>query len=230
MYKLSNLASVKMDLRDVLYVSYLVPSTRIRPLVPSALPLASIDDRVFVSLVAMQCRRVHLSALKWPVFNYDQLNLRTYVIDPQTGKPAVYFFKSGVSSRFIPAATRLFGIPWQRISFALRIEGSGINNIDTYRASGHWYGDIDIEMQTSADINRDAATVEHITGPMAGFIGKGNRLKRIDIEHKALEIRALSLSRIKFQLPVEEGLLLESELGSPDSVLMVPVSKFTIHI
>lgn len=230
MSRLAELISVKMDLRDVLYVSYLVPSTRIRPLVPSALPLASIGDGVFVSLVAMQCKRVHLSALKWPSFNYDQLNLRTYVFDPQTGKPAVYFFKSGVSSRFIPMATRILGIPWQRISFALRIEGSDINNVDKYRASGHWYGDIDIEMQTSADINRDAATVEHITGPMAGFIGNGNRLKKIDIEHKALEIRALSLSRIKFRLPVEAGLLLESELGSPDSVLMVPVSKFTIHI
>jgi hypothetical protein len=219
-----------MDLRDVLYVSYRVPTTRVRPLVPSALPLASIGDGVFVSLVAMQCKRVHLSALKWPSFNYDQLNLRTYVFDPQTGKPAVYFFKSGVSSRFIPMATRILGIPWQRISFALRMESSGINNIDKYRALGHWYGDIDIEMQMSASSSPDAATVEHITGPMAGFIGNGNRLKRIDIEHKALEIRALSLSRIKFQLPVEAGILLESELGSPDSVLMVPVSKFTIHI
>jgi len=219
-----------MDLRDVLYISYRVPSTRIRPLVPSALPLASIDDRVFVSLVAMQCRQVHISSLKWLGFNYDQINLRTYVIDPETGKPAVYFFKSGVSSRFISMATRIIGIPWQRISFALRIESSGINNIDKYRASGHWYGDIDIEMQTSGDINQDMSTVEHITGPRAGFIGSGDSLKRIDIEHKALEIRALSLSRFKFSLPVEAGLLQESELESPNSVLMVPVSKFTIHI
>jgi hypothetical protein len=230
MTKLSNLISVNMDLRDVLYISYRVPLTRVRPLVPSVLPLASIDGSVFVSLIAMQCRRVHLSVLKWPSFNYDQLNMRTYVTDPETGKPAVYFFRSGVSSRIIPIATRIAGVPWQHISFDLYMEGAGTDNVKKYKASGYWAGNIDIEMETSADNKLDAETVEHVTGPMAGFIGSGNNLKRIDIEHKNLEVRRLSLSHIKFRLPIDAGILEESELESPDSVLMIPLSRFTIHI
>jgi hypothetical protein len=95
MANLPKVLSIKMDLHNLLYVSYLVPVDRIRLLVPSELKLASFNHKVFVSIVAMQCRRVHLFDLKWPSLSYDQLNLRTYVIDPKTGKPAVYFFKSG---------------------------------------------------------------------------------------------------------------------------------------
>jgi len=177
----------------------------------------------------MQCRRVHLFDLKWPSFNYDQLNLRTYVIDPKTGKTAVYFFKSGISSKIIPAVTSILGIPWAHISFNLLTERSD-SGTDFYRAIGNWNGEIEILMKSSAAKDSNAAVIEHITGPMAGFIGRGKRLKRIAIEHKVLNVRTLSLSRIRFNLPVEAGLLVAPELDKPDSVLIVPESQFTVYI
>jgi len=225
----SHLLTVKMDLHNVLYVSYLVPVDRLRPLVPSELTLAAAKDRVFLSIVAMQCRKVHLLNLEWPSFNYDQLNLRTYVFDPETGGPAVYFFKSGVSSSFIPAATRILGIPWERISFDLITEHSD-SGTDCYKAVGNWNGEIEIQMKSSATKDSDAAVIGSITGPLAGFIGSGNNVKRIAIEHKVLDVRTLSLLRIRFPLPVEAGLLAASELDKPDSVLIVPESQFFVFI
>ena len=226
---LPQLLTIKMDLHNLLYLSYLVPADRLRPLVPSWLTLDSLENKVFLSIVAMQCRRVHLSHLQWPNFGYDQLNLRTYVIDPITGNPAVYFFQSGVSSKIIPAATRILGIPWAHISFNLLTERSA-DGTDFYRAIGNWNGEIEILMKSSLIKNTQDNIIRHITEPMAGFIGGGKKLKRIVIEHKVLDVRFLSLSQIKFNLPVDTGLLAASELDKPDSVLIVPQSRFSVFI
>ena len=44
--------SVEMELYDILYLSYLLPVSRVRPLVPDILPLATVGgDRVFFSVV-----------------------------------------------------------------------------------------------------------------------------------------------------------------------------------
>ncbi|SEM44671.1 Uncharacterized conserved protein (COG2071) [Syntrophus gentianae] len=223
------LLTIKMDLHNVLYVSYLVPVDRVRPVVPSELTLAASKGRVFLSIVAMQCRNVHLSRLEWPGFNYDQLNLRTYVLDPKTGNPSVYFVKSGVSSTFIPFATRILGIPWERITFDLLKERSEEGE-DFYKAIGNWNGDIEIWMKPSDMKGLDRTVIESITGPRVGFIGRGGSVKRIAIEHKVLDVRRLSLLRIRFPLPVEAGLLSASELENPDSVLIVPESQFSVYI
>ncbi len=226
---LPQLLTIKMDLHNLLYLSYLVPADRLRPLVPSWLTLDSLENKVFLSIVAMQCRRVHLSHLQWPSFGYDQLNLRTYVIDPITGNPAVYFFQSGVSSKIIPAATRLLGIPWAHISFNLLTERSA-DGTDFYRAIGNWNGEIEILMKSSLIKNTQDNIIRHITEPMAGFIGGGKKLKRIVIEHKVLDVRFLSLSQIKFNLPVDAGLLAAAELDKPDSILIVPQARFSVFI
>jgi len=220
---------VKMDLQNVLYLSYLVPVARLRPLVPSELRLNAAGNGVFLSIVAMQCRKVHLSFLGWPSFSYDQLNLRTYVIDPKTGDPAVYFFRSGVSSNLIPVATRLLGIPWERISFSLAAEQDG-SGADFYKAAGDWNGEIEIQMKSAPAEDSDATVIDVITGPLAGFIGSGERLKRIAIKHQVLDVRRLSLLQIRFPLPVEAGLLAAPELEKPDSVLIVPESQFSVFI
>jgi len=220
---------VKMDLQNVLYLSYLVPVDRLRPLVPPGLRLNATGSAVFLSIVAMQCRKVHLSFLGWPSVSYDQLNLRTYVIDPKTGDPAVYFFRSGVSSNLIPVATRLLGIPWERISFSLAAEQDG-SGADFYKATGDWNGEIEIQMKSAPAEDSDATVIDVITGPLAGFIGSGERLKRIAIKHQVLDVRRLSLLQIRFPLPVEAGLLAAPELEKPDSVLIVPESQFSVFI
>ena len=86
------IARVEMSLHHVLYVSYLVPESRVRQLVPEALPLAVVErDNVFISVVILQSTRVRLSSLPFPKFTYNQVNIRTYVLDPHSGQHAVFF-------------------------------------------------------------------------------------------------------------------------------------------
>lgn len=223
---IAGLTSIRMGLTNVLYISYLVPSIRIRPLVPSFLSLATNQaDQVYLSFVAMKCNRVRLAALPWPRFDYDQLNLRTYVIDPNTGEPAVYFFRSGVSLGVIPLLTRILGIPWEKIAFKM-----DFTSRPRYRASGHWLGDINCEIDAPAGVLPAESVIEHLTGPMRGFIGSEGKVRSFRIDHRTLEIQPALLRSIEFPLPVKEGLIMESELRYPDTVLIVPRAEFTIYL
>ena len=113
--------SVEMLLRDMLYVSYLVPGSRVRPMVPDSLPLATVDGtNVFVSLVIFRGKTAALSLLPSPRFPFDQVNVRTYVTDPVTGKPAVYFVNCGISNGLITFLYGLFsGMPVEHIPYSI---------------------------------------------------------------------------------------------------------------
>jgi len=222
----SRLTTVKMDLESLIYISYLVPVERIRSFVPPVLPIASNDEeQAYVSFVAMKCRRVRLSGICWPSFNYDQLNLRTYVTDPHTGVPAVYFLNSGVSLVIIPIITRLITIPWEKVIFNLYPISD-----TTYRASGNWLGEINFEIKTQADHAPKKSVVQHLTGPMIGFIGTESKLRKFRINHRSLEVKPAVLTSISFSLPVEKGLLTKNELQGPASVLMVPKAEFIVYL
>jgi hypothetical protein len=215
-----------MDLYDVIYISYLVPMARIHHFIPPILSLAVDEsERTYVSFVAMRCRRVKLSIFPWPCFHYDQLNLRTYVIDPITDTPAVYFFRSGVSLGIVPMLTRIISIPWERITFQL-----DENYSSRYYASGNWLGELYFEIELSTEGVQEKSIIDHLTGPMIGFMGSQNKLRRFKITHQALEVQSAVLRKIRFPLPVEKGLVMDSELQKPDSVLIVPEAKFTVYL
>jgi uncharacterized protein YqjF (DUF2071 family) len=133
--------SVTMKLCDILYLSYLVPASRIRPFVPEILPMAYIDDRVFISIVIFHSSGVRLVNLPFLRFDYNQINLRTYIKDPQTKNHGVYFFCSGITSATIFFLSRFLNLPWENYNFLLsqnvirRTIMPGISLQETGRAS-----------------------------------------------------------------------------------------------
>lgn len=220
------MAKVRINLHNVIYISYLVPADRIRSCVPPVLKLAADENNnVYVSFVAMECRQARLSAFPFVKFSYYQLNLRTYVSDPKTGKNSVYFFKSGVSLGLIPVLTRLMGIPWEKISFSLSKGYDG-----KYYATGYWVGDFSFEIGTTIPKNLNHTTVSHITNPMTGFIGSEGKTKCFRIYHKSLKVQPAVLNDIKFSLPEDKGFITNKELHNPDSVLIVPEAEFIIFL
>jgi hypothetical protein len=237
MASISDLASLKMTLRHVSYVSYLVPVSRVRRVVPAVLALSAIDSQsVFVSVVAMRCHRVRLAGLPWPRFNYRQLNLRTYVVDPVSGGNAVYFLKSGVTSAVVSTLTTLVGLPWQHIEFEFEAAGED-GEIPVGRASGHWNGNLVISVEESPSGPRDPApfdnpraAIEHLTAPLVGFIGPEGRTKRFEIRHRALDVRWGALRELHFPPLGSLGLVGEEDTGQPHSVLMVPEAEFTVRL
>jgi uncharacterized protein YqjF (DUF2071 family) len=232
---LSGLMSVRMILRHVVYVSYCVPASRMRLLVPRALSLSEVEpERSFVSVVAMRCRDVRLAGLPRPRFDYRQLNLRTYVTDPVSGGNAVYFLRSGVTSRAISRLTSLIGLPWERIQFELNAGGAGGRGLH-FEASGRWTGEISISARESQVKTGDMSpfdsvesAVDHLTGPLVGFIGSEGHARRFEIRHRPLEVLSGTLGQLRFPLLDSTGLVEASEMQKPQNVLLVPEAEFTV--
>jgi hypothetical protein len=236
MKQLARLVWVKMTLHHVLYVSYLVPAARVRPYVPETLALSTLaGDRVFVSVVSMKCNGVRMTAFPRPAFNYSQLNVRTYVRDSQTGKPAVYFLHSGVSSTAVSSLTRLFGLGWQKVIVAVQTSHSQDGRYEDYVADGYWNGDIKISAgepdraeKAVEPMENWQSLVEHLTAPLIGFGGPKGNSKRFEIIHRPLEVRAGELRGIKSELLRSMNLVDDAGLEEPHSVLLVPQAEFTV--
>jgi hypothetical protein len=235
---LSRLMRVQMELRHVLYLNYLVPAPRVRPLVPELLPLAIVDlNRVFVSVVILRSEGVRATLLPFPCFNYNQINVRTYVIDPQSGKQAVCFLKSGVTSALVSFLTRTIGIPWQHIALDMKVETDEVTNYASYEIAGNWDGEFSVKVQGTplpplqiSPFDDTESAVNYLVRPLIGFFGKGDEATRFGIRHPEINPCAGSLSSIHFPFLNSLNIIEEKEIGNPQSVLFVPEAQFYIYL
>lgn len=232
-----HLMRIDMILHHVLYLTYEIPAIDLRPFVPMSLSLATAgENRAFVSVVVLQCRNVRASWLPFPRFNYNQMNLRTYVKDPATGEQAVYFLRSAVTSPLVSIMTRTIGIPWEQAVLDLKVFPRKGENDLGYDLTGNWHGDVRVRAEALAPLPGAmppfAATAEAIRFlllPMTGFFGK-NRVKGFRITHPALQPQALKLREIKGPFFSNMPLLKETDWNGPHSVLYVPEATFRIFL
>ena len=225
---------IRMTLDHVLYISYAVPAIKLRELVPEPLQLATLGkDIAFISIVILRSTRVRLKILPLIQFNYNQLNIRTYVIDPISGQQAVYFLRSGVTSSVISFMTRMSGIPWQLVN--LNIEANPYQETASYLARGHWYGDYYLSCQLFGEDtkkillfeNRKKA-VDFLIRPLIGFIGDNRRLGRFNIQHLEVEPETWQLTELDFPLFSDLGVV--DEPNKPHSVFFLPTADFSIYL
>ena len=231
---ISRLFCVKMTLRDVIYISYALPTRTLRPLVPDILPLATVEgDVAFISLVILRSTKVRLAAFPLLKFDYIQFNIRTYVIDPISGRFGVYFIKSGITSRFISILTNTIGIPWESIKLATDVkmaEGSG--SVSVY---GNWEGPFSIRTQYKAGLTvlqpffRDTkSAVDFLIRPLVGFAGDDRRLSRFTIQHP--EVKPENWSLLELDCPLFQKLVPIDDLTRPQSVFYLPTADFSIFL
>jgi len=228
--------TVLMDIYDVLYLSYLVPDERLRPAVPEAVGFAARSQgRTIISLVLFHSRNVRASFLPFLRFSYDQANVRTYVLDPLTGAPSVFFLKSGITSRLVSAATRLLGIPWKSISMS--IETMPVSGpFEEYAARGHFEGDFRIRVTPEPSppclelFRSPDEAVRFLTGPTTGFYGSSGGLVRFEVEHSPVTPVMGKVSAIECPVLVSSGLVTGEELGAPLSALMARHGRFRVSM
>jgi Uncharacterized conserved protein (COG2071) len=229
----SRLLCVRMTLQDVIYVTYALHARTLQPLVPKALKLAAVgDDVAFISLVVLRSTRVRLSSLPVFRFNYKQFNIRTYVIDPISKQPAVYFIRSGVTSRFISLATNALGIPWERIE--IKTDFSSAEEVRTVKISGDWEGYFSIKAQAEANsltlpsyFQDRKSAVDFLIRPLIGFSGDSRRLVRFTIQHPEVQPESWVLEGLDCPLFTK---LVAIDTNNPHSVFYLPVADFSIYL
>jgi hypothetical protein len=230
--------SVEMALWDLLYVSYLIPAARLRASVPDSLSPAILDgDKVFISLVIFRTTDVRVVGLPAVRFAYSQVNLRTYVVDPMTGKPAVLFLRSGITSRVMALATGLLRVPWENIPFSLKAEQDRDDRYIRYSAQGNWEGFLEIEAAEEgacpARINPFSGPEEgirYLTAPTVGLYHRDGRMIRFEVLHSEIRPREGRVLNIRFPLLTDSGVLTETEIRQPDCVLLAPSALFRVYL
>jgi hypothetical protein len=227
---------IKMVLKNVIYISYLVPLENVRPFIPALLPLAIVErNSVFVSVVIIRCTRVHLKFVPIPQFDYYQFNVRTYVTDPYTGRQAVYFLKSGVTSSLISQFTRPFGLSWQHIDLITYIEES--NDYTHFDVKGYWNGDVSVHINSEkpADFTVEPFSstneaVNYLIRPLIGFYQWGNRTGRFEIRHPEVSPDVMKLDFLNICMLEEMSIFRSTNLLIPHNVFHVREAQFSIYL
>lgn len=236
---LKRLLSVEMLLRDMLYVSYLIPHDRLRRFLPPVLKPAVVDgENVFVTLVIFRGKTSGAATIPTPRIPFDQVNIRTYVIDPVTNKPSVYFIHCGISGGLITFLYHtLSGMPVEHTPFSIMSEKSGNGNYVRYRVSGNWNGPftIDAEEISPALVSlspfpsvQDA--IDYLIDPLVGFYSDGPNLRRLQVYHDPLVPRVCKPGNIIFPYLSELGIVPGHEIALPHSVLLIPFTPFLIYL
>ncbi len=237
--EMRRLISVEMELRDMLYVSYLLPAGRVRPFVPSQLSLALIGKEcVFVSLVAFRGTTKAVSILPSPPFPFAQLNIRTYVIDPITNKPAVYFINCGISSPFITFLYRIIsGMPVEATPFTINTIVDHAGRYTNYSLTGNWHGELSVEAREDPEPLSGLPPFPHLGDafayliePRVGYYGAPEFLQRLSIFHPPLIPRKCVPGEIRFPYLESIGLMNKGEIMFPHSTLLVPLTPFLIYL
>jgi len=230
--------SVAMDIYDVLYLSYLIPESKVRPYIPEPLTPAGLHDgMVYLSVVCFHSKDVRVAGFPFIKFSYDQINIRTYVKDPGSGKNGVLFLHSGITSPVIAFSTNILGFPWENIPFRLRAVKDGNNRYMEYRATGTWRGIIDISVKEDAaspacnDLPPDFInTVQYITSPGIGFYNTRGGVLRFEVKHTEIKPHIGNILHIDFPFLISSGLLMQHEMGKPDNILIADKATFTIFL
>ena len=153
--------------------------------------------------------------------------------DPVSGKNAVYFINSGVTSRFISLVTRISGIPWRFIDLETEVDTQ--KEKDSYVASGYWEGKFSLIAQIFSNDSKNTlffenrkAAVDFLIRPLIGFVGDNRRLGRFTIQHPEVEPQFCILTGLDF--PLFTGMGIVDELDKPHSVFFLPMADFSIYL
>lgn len=101
------------DIRDVIYINYIVPADRLEPLVPQGLKLERIGkEQEFAMFTFLTYRHGHfgpvmLRALSQCLPSPVQSNWRIHVIEPKSGRRAVTFITTAIDDTACALAARL---------------------------------------------------------------------------------------------------------------------------
>lgn len=239
MAKRRDAPSVLMQLKDMLYVNYLVPQERLAGFLPGQLRPAVVDEgKVFLSLVIFKGNTAKAFGIPAPPIPFDQVNIRTYVVDPYSGKTAVYFIKCGIRGRFVTFMYKtLSGMPVEHCLFRITAGTDGDGNEGSYRVEGNWHGRLEIAAVETCPVLAGLEpfgsvedALQYLTDPLTGFYHANGGLRRLEIFHEPLKPKVFRAKHVDFTYLEGLGLLGPGEIGLPHDLLMVPSTPFEIFL
>lgn len=230
--------SLEMILYDVLYISYLVPAARVRPRVPSELPLDVVeDDKVFLSVVMGFVREAKAARLPSPRFTYYQLHVCTYVRHPRTGEHATYHLLGGMTAQGAARVARALGMNVMPVSLTITPDRDERLRYRGYHMRGRWDGEMAVDADEVAPklealppfpSAKDA--VIYLTDSLVTLFGPSGRVRAMSLWHPRFQPRVAQVSTLSLPILKHLDLLDPEEMAHPHNVLLVPREHRLVHL
>lgn len=176
---------------NVLFFHWEVSADVLRPLVPKALNIDTLNGKAYISVVAFTMQKIrakNLPAIKF-ISDFDEVNVRTYIDNGH--KKGVYFLNIEAEkplSVFIAKA--LSGLPYEKANIR--------RTHNQYSSSNPKKG---FYLDTGFDILApvtEKTTLDHwLTERYCLYLNKDERLYQYDIHHKEWEIKNVAVKRLK---------------------------------
>ncbi len=169
---------------------------------------------------------------------FDQVNIRTYTIDPVTEKPSVYFIHCGISGGLITYLYRaLSGMPVEHTPFSIKSEKAKDGVYVRYDVSGRWHGlfTIDAEEVSNAltalsPFPNVQNAIDYLIDPLVGFfIRMALSCARLEIPLFLIP-RVCKPAKIIFPYLHSTCIVPENEIAIPHSILLIPFTPFLIYL
>lgn len=203
--------------RDLLFLHWAMDPRIIEKKIPCDLKLDTHDGKAWVGIVPFSMRNVRprfLPAIPF-ISNFEELNLRTYVVD-SFGRPGVWFFSLDSSDKLATwIAKKFFHLPYANA----KINRQKLNSVVNYTAQRLRHKKLDWRQSFQWKITGDLKTAE--PGSLEFFLleryrlfaqkPSGNTLYTGRVHHKPYQFAGVELgaySKRLFSLnkiPVPEG-------------------------
>lgn len=228
-------ASVNLSYFSI--VTYTVDPESLARLLPPRFTPVVIDDngseRGLVSAVTFKERNFSFQWMKpFQWIPFWQTNYRAYVEDVLDGQRKVWFFQTmlGSVTAFIPK--HVWRMPWYRARYSERVSES------EWQITGRSSRDI---VQVNLSLAKEPATLkgfgsdevalEVLTNPSNGYyFNRDGRLSFYSIWHERIENRSALHKLLNFTLFTRLGLVDETEMNSPHSIIIAESVPFEIYL
>lgn len=236
---------VVATLRHFAIVTYAIPPERLRPHVDARFDLETISSAegkplALVSMVPFEDQDFHFGFAPWLQFRFGQTNYRSYVIDRETGRRAVWFFGTTLDSWSVTIPRYWWKLPWHRgrIRFdCLYDTNAALYERYAMTTRGGW-APVELELADSGEpvsaltgFPSLEAGLVLLTHPLMGvYYRRDGRLGSYSIWHDRLKLTTGRCLKAKIDLFDSLGLVPFEEQARPHSVLMQRETEFTIYL
>jgi hypothetical protein len=226
-------------------VTWAVSPERVRPHIHERFELDCItaedgEPRALISMVPFLDKDFHFARMPRPKFEFGQTNYRAYVIDRETGERLVWFFGTTLDSWTVNIPHYAWRLPWHRAHtlFDCRYDHAA-RRYDRYvvESQSDWgpahleLADDGTPVTSLAGFASLEAGLVTLTHPLRGaFYRRDGRLGSYSVWHERLELTTGRVLSARVGLYERMGLLTPAEAEQPHSVLIQPLTEFTIYL
>jgi hypothetical protein len=235
---------VVCKLKHFSIITYAVEPSRFYGLLPPRFKLDTIaidgNEKALISVVPFIDVDFTSAVFPFPNFTIGQTNYRIYVIDTATGERCVWFLGTTLDSWTVFVPRYIWKLPWHNGSVTFDCDfntKTGCYTKYSMRTEAEWAPasvnliqkpEQAIELPGFPDTETGLVCLTH---PLTGFYHRRDgKLGTYRVWHKRLNVRPATLLSANFGLLTRMGLVTESEQANPHSVLVDPMSEFTIYL